>query len=60
MIADSEIGVSITRSAPNFGNRPVVTPKMPPDASRWPDVPPAPPHRVRVCGHEATALYKSA
>src|SRR5512139_2268055 len=43
MIADSEIGVSMTRSAPNFGSRPLVTPKIPPEASRWPDVPPAPP-----------------
>src|SRR2546421_1366813 len=42
-MADSLIGVSMTRSAPNFGSRPLVTPKMPPDASRSPDVPPAPP-----------------
>src|SRR6185312_7894631 len=42
-MADSEIGVSMTRPSPNFGSSPLVTPKMPPDASRWPDVPPAPP-----------------
>src|SRR6188474_2559098 len=43
MIADSEIGVSMTRSSPNFGSSPLVTPKMPPEASRSPEVPPAPP-----------------
>src|SRR5688572_18337939 len=43
MIADSEIGVSMTRFSPNFGSSPLVTPKMPPDASRSPEVPPAPP-----------------
>ena len=42
-IADSEMGVSSTRPSPNFGSSPLVTPKIPPDASRCPDVPPAPP-----------------
>jgi len=42
-IADSEMGVSRTRPSPNLGSSPLVTPKIPPDASRVPEVPPAPP-----------------
>src|SRR5690554_6829798 len=43
MMAASLIGVSITRCSPKRGSRPLVRPNTPPAASRWPEVPPAPP-----------------
>src|SRR5690554_8796 len=43
MIAASLIGVSITRCSPKRGSSPLVMPNTPPAASRWPEVPPAPP-----------------
>ena len=42
-IADSVIGVSITRRRPNSAAKPAVTPKVPPAASPSPAVPPSPP-----------------
>ena len=43
MIADSEIGVSIIRSAPNSVYSPAVSPITPPDFSPSPPDPPRPP-----------------
>ena len=41
-IADSVIGVSITRARPNSAASPAVTPNVPPAASTSPAVPPMP------------------